>query len=41
LNGGKDVVYLVFSFVDHKYPIFQSYVDGGGEKQLASKDVFN
>jgi hypothetical protein len=41
LNGGKDVVYLVFSFVEHKYPIYQSHVDGGEEKQLVTKDVFN
>jgi hypothetical protein len=41
LNGGKDDVYLAFSFVDHKYLIYQPYVDGCGEKQLVTKDVFN
>jgi hypothetical protein len=41
LNGGKDVVYLVVSFVDHNYPIYQSHVDGGGKKQLVTKDVLN
>ncbi len=40
LKGGKDVVYLVFSFVDHKYLNYQSHVEGGGEKQLVTKDVF-
>jgi hypothetical protein len=38
LNGGEDVV---FSFANHKYLVYQSHVDGGGEKQLVTKDVFN
>jgi len=41
LKGGKDVVYLVFSFVDHKYLNYQCQVEGGGEKKLVTKDVFN
>jgi hypothetical protein len=41
LNDGEDVIYLVISFVDHKYLVYQSHVDGGGEKQLVTKDVFN
>jgi hypothetical protein len=32
LNGRKDVVYLAFSFADFKYLVYQSHVDGGGEK---------
>jgi hypothetical protein len=32
LNGGEDVVYLAFSFADFKYLVYQSHVDGGGEK---------
>jgi hypothetical protein len=41
LNGGEDVVCFAFSFVDHRYLVYQSHVDGGGEKYLVTKDVFN
>ncbi len=41
LNGGEDVVYLAFSFADFKYLVYQSHVDGGGEKQHVTKDVLN
>jgi hypothetical protein len=26
------MLYLVFPFIDHKYLVSQSHVDGGGEK---------
>jgi hypothetical protein len=40
LNVRKDSIYLAFSFANRKYLIYQSYVDGLGEKQLVTKDVF-
>jgi len=40
LNVREDSIYLAFSFANHKYPIYQSYVDGLGEKQLVTKDIF-
>jgi hypothetical protein len=41
LNGKEDVVYFAFSFVDHRYIVYQSHVDGGGEKKLVTANVFN
>ncbi len=41
LNGGKVVVYLAFSFANFKYLVYQSHVDGGGEKQHVTKDILN
>jgi hypothetical protein len=39
LNGGK--VYLAFSFVDHKYPIYLNNDDGVGGPQPATKLALN
>jgi hypothetical protein len=40
LNVREDSIYLTFSFANRKYLIYQSYVDGLGEKQVVTKDVF-
>jgi hypothetical protein len=32
VNGGKNVVYLAFTFLNHKYPIYLSHL-GGVEKK--------
>jgi hypothetical protein len=32
LDGGEDIIYIAFSFVDFKYLVYQSHVDGGREK---------
>lgn len=40
LNVKEDSIYLAFSFANRKYPIYQSYVDGLGEKQVVTKYVF-
>jgi hypothetical protein len=41
LNGGEDIVYLAFPFADFKYHVYESHVDGGGEKYNVTKDVLN
>jgi hypothetical protein len=35
LNGGENVVYLAFTFLNHKYPIYLSHL-GGVEKNNLS-----
>jgi hypothetical protein len=41
LNGGKDEVYLTFSFSEHKYPICTFSVNGGSCPQsIITKDAF-
>lgn len=41
LNGSVDVVYFSFSFVDWKYPIYQSHLDVARNLQHVTRDVFN
>jgi hypothetical protein len=41
MNGGKDVMYLVFSFDRHTYIIYQFIVDGIEDSFPITKVVLN
>jgi hypothetical protein len=41
LNGGEDVAYFAFSFVERKYLILQSTIDNLIVLQLFAKATFN
>jgi hypothetical protein len=41
LNGGEDVAYFAFSFVEHNYLIYQSTIDNLTVLQLIAKATFN
>jgi len=40
LNGGEDAMYLGFSFVGHKYLVYQHELSSARELQPMTKDAF-